>query len=72
MYDTNVPENLFCSNNFATSVKEQKGPDCHIQDIQSCSRKLVRGEDACGWKYDTETRNNGEGGLNKRLSEKDM
>jgi len=32
MDDTNVPENLFCSNNFATSVKEQKGSDCNIQE----------------------------------------
>lgn len=31
MDDTYVPENLFCSNNFATSVEEQKRPDCHIQ-----------------------------------------
>lgn len=32
MDDTNVPESLFCSNNFATSVKEQRGYDCNIQE----------------------------------------
>ena len=40
MDDTNFPESLFCSNNFATAVKEKKGHDC--KDLQSCSRNWFR------------------------------
>lgn len=40
MDDTNVPENLFCSDNFATSMKEQKGPDCNIQENTQLLRHI--------------------------------